>query len=244
MRWRDLSLLDLPGGDTLVVACDSAGGVGPKSGDVVKVAGYISGRFTARVALMEVLCAGARPILLVNTAAVEPNPTGEEILRGIVAEAALAGLGPELVTGSFEKNIPTVQTGLGVTVLGLAATEQRVAKAGDLVVAIGRPKVGEEVGLDDPEIADLPLVRQLLAEPDIHDLLPVGSRGIAAEAADLAASAGLEPEWLEPEEGWVYSKSAGPSTCLLAAVAPRLLPALALRLDRPWAVVAQLAAPN
>lgn len=241
MRRRDVTLLDLPGGGRLLVACDAAGGIGPKEQDAVSVPGFVVGRFTARVALMEVMAAGGRPVLLVNTACVEPEPAGSEILQGIREEAAQAGLGPDAITGSFEKNIPTRQTGLGVTALALAdVAGPGAAREGDLVIAIGRPKVGPEVSLTDPEIADLPLVRWLAAQPEVHDLLPVGSRGIAAEVAEMAATAGLDLEWLHSEQGWDLAKSAGPATCILAAVAPAALPALALTLQQPWSLVSRL----
>lgn len=108
------------------------------------------------------------------------------------------------------------------------------------MVAVGRPKVGPEVKLDDPEVADLPLVMGLARDQEIHDLLPVGSRGIAAEATDMAASAGLRAHLLPPEPDWDLTKSAGPATTCLVAIAPSILPALAVTLNRPWAVVAHL----
>ncbi|MFZ5814742.1 MAG: hypothetical protein ACOY93_05515 [Bacillota bacterium] len=240
MRWRDITVLDLPGGDRLLVACDAAGGIGPKEQDFVPVPGYVLGRLTARVVLMEAIAAGGRPVLLVNNTCVEPIPTGSEILAGILDEGIAAGLGPEQITGSFEKNIPTLQTGLGVTVLALAERAPRTAQPGDLIVAIGRPKVGAEVRLDDPETADLALVQRLAADPLVHDLLPVGSRGIAAEAAEMASSAQLGLEGVAPEEGWDLDKSAGPATCVLAAVPPSALPGLALTLTQPFAPVARL----
>lgn len=242
MKRRDVTVLTLPGWSRLLVACDAAGGIGPKELDAVRVPAYVLGRFTARVALMEVIAAGGRPIALVDTACVEPEPTGRELLRGVVDEAALVGLSAEAITGSFEKNVPTRQTALGVTALAVAERELPGAAPGDLVLAVGLPRVGPEVQLDDPAAADLPLVRGLAQAPEVHDLLPVGSRGIAAEVADLAGSAGLAAEILPPEEGWDLAKSAGPATCCLVAVAPGALPALALTLDRPWAVVAQLIA--
>lgn len=240
MKHRDLTMLDLPGGGRLLIACDAAGGIGPKPLDEIQVPGYVLGRFTARVALMEVMAAGGRPVQLVNTACVEPEPTGAEILAGIRQEAALAGIGDEGITGSFEKNICTRQTGLGVTAIGLYDGAPRTARPGDLLLAIGRPKVGPEVYLEDPEIADLPLVGWLAAQPLVHDILPVGSRGIAAEAADLAQTAGLQLDWLEPEEGWDLTKSAGPATTVLVATPPAALAALALTLVKPWAVLARL----
>lgn len=104
----------------MLIATDAAGGIGPKMMDTVQAPAYVLGRFTARVALMEVIAGGGRPIAVIDACCVEPVPTGQEILRGILDEAALAGLTPEAVTGSFEKNVVTVQTGLGVTALALA----------------------------------------------------------------------------------------------------------------------------
>lgn len=242
MKHRDLTLLDLPGGARLLVACDASGGIGPKPQDVVSFPAYGVGRFIARVPLMEAVAAGGRPVALVNNCCVEPDPTGMELLRGIRDEARLAGLDDGAITGSFEKNIPVVQTGLGVTVLALAERPLGKAAAGDLVVALGYPKVGPEVTLDDPEIVDLPEVISLARNPVVHDILPVGSRGIARELGDLAGSAGLEAELYPAEPGWDLSKSAGPSTCCLFAVPPHVLPALALTLSRPWAVVGRLTA--
>jgi hypothetical protein len=245
MKQRDLLLLDLPDGSRLVVACDVAGGIGPLAGDQVPAPGYVVGRLTARVALMELLAAGARPIGLANLPAVAPEGAGAEILRGVLAEARLAGLDEDAVTGSFEKNIPVRQTALGVTAFGLLPGDSSAtgrpagATAGDLIVAIGRPKVGAEVDLDDPELPDLPLTARLAADPLIHELLPVGSRGIRAELLDLAAGAGLHPRIL-PDADLDLAKTAGPSTVLLAALPPAALPGLALTLDRPWTLVAEL----
>ncbi len=242
-RVRDLLVLNLEGGRAVVIACDSAGGVGPKPDDAVAAPGYVVGRFTARVALMEILAGGASPVAVVNSLCVEPFPTGEEIARGVREEASLAGVDPEAaVTGSSEKNIPTLQTGLGVTVVALAdpaGLRPGRAAPGDLVIAAGRPKWGNEVRLDDPEIADLELVRLLGSRPGVHDLLPVGSRGIAREARVMGESAGLRYVPLLPP-GWDVAKSAGPSTCLLAAISPGHVDAAMAGVAQPWAVVGRL----
>lgn len=240
MRRRDVTLLDLPGGDRLVIACDAAGGIGPKTLDRIRASGYLLGRLTARVALMEVIAAGGRPIALVDNCCVEPEPTGMEILRGVLDEAALAGLAEDAVTGSFEKNIPVAQTGLGITAIGLLERTPPAARSGDVIVAVGRVKVGAEITPDDQETADLPLVMRLAADALIHDVLPVGSRGLAAEAAELAATARARLELAPAEEGWDYAKSAGPATSLLVAVAPANLPGLILSLDKPWTIVGRL----
>lgn len=189
-------------GSTLVViGCDSCGGIGPKDLDVVRVPAYIVGRFTSRVAVMEVLASGAKPVALVSTLCCEPDPTGVEVDRGIADELAEAGLdGDVTVTGSTEKNVAVAQTGLGVTVIGFAARESlRFGRSirGDEIVCVGVPKVGHEVRLDDPEIADIPALRRLLGLDSIHEVIPAGSRGVLHEAQELAVSGGLALELRE-----------------------------------------------
>ena len=242
MRQRDLLLLPLDPDQWLVIACDAAGGAGPKPADSVHCPAEAVGRLTARVALMELVAAGATPMALVCTACVEPSPTGVGLLAGVMAEAALVGLPPEAVTGSSEKNLPTSQTALGVTAVGRVARDRLRpgrARPGDLVVAIGRPKVGADVRADDPEIADLPLVQGLAAQAGVYDILPVGSRGIAVELADLAASAGLQP-LLQPAPGWDLAASAGPATCVLAAISAAAYPVLAAGWRQPHVKIARL----
>ena len=46
---RDLTVLDLGNGFSLVVAVDSDGGIGPREHDVVPVTDYVLGRFAMRV---------------------------------------------------------------------------------------------------------------------------------------------------------------------------------------------------
>jgi len=221
-RFRDLTLIYLGGeGPVLVVACDSAGGVGPKKGDTVRVPARVVGKFTARVALMEVLAAGAVPVCLVNNLCVEPEPTGKEILEGIREEAGLAGMAPDIsITGSMERNLPTVQTGVGITVLGLARPGGlRLGRSlpGHRVACVGVPLTGEEVVSATAQVMDLPALKALLGLPYVQEVLPVGSGGIAREAATLAAGAGCELV-LYPGISLDLARSAGPATCVLATL--------------------------
>ncbi len=102
--------------------------------------------------------------------------------------------------------------------VGYLAEPWLTAKRGDGLYLVGVPKVGAAVRLDDPEIADAALVRELL--PRVHALVPVGSRGAWHEADVLAREAGLEAEL----EGAAETGSAGPATALVAEAsdAPRL----------------------
>jgi len=249
---RDLSVLPLGAGVSLVFACDALGGIGPKLHDTCHTDGYTLGRFAARVPLAEVLACGATPLLVANMLAVERDPTGAAILAGVRDEAVAAGLDPDAITGSTEENVPTLATGVGIAVLGLvAAGQSRLGRGrvGDLVVCVGVPKSAPRdiVTLDDPDILDLPALLRLLASGTntdtniVGDVLPVGSRGLRAEADDLAASAGLR---FVPDLATVrdLAHSGGPVTCALATLAPAALPTLrALRLP-PLAVIGTLVA--
>lgn len=220
-RYGDVSVLELPSGPRLAVACDSLGAIGPKEHDRVRVPGYVVGRFACRVPLMELLALGAGPFLVVCALCVEPEPAGAEIIRGARDELVAAGLDPAAaLTGSTEKNVPTSQTGVGVTALGIVGDLRwGRGRPGDLVVAVGRPKVGAAVRLDDPELADIPALKAALACPACGDAVPVGSRGIGAEARDLARRSGCGfVAAAEPGVAIDLEASAGPATCFLVTV--------------------------
>lgn len=222
---RDVGVVELGGGLYLVLACDSLGGIGEKERDVVRVSPYVVGRFTGRVALMEVLATGAAPRAVSAAIAGEPAPTGEGILAGLRDELKATGLALPLVV-STEKNVPTCQTGLGVTAVGTALRADlrlNTTQPGDRLYCVGVPKVGAEVTLEDPLLADCALVQELLACPGVHDVIPVGSRGLKGEAEQLAGALGLTLHW-EEDLPVDITKSAGPATCLLVSASqiPRL----------------------
>ncbi len=233
---RDVLILPISAGKTLVIGCDSSGGIGPKQRDAVRVPAYVVGRFTSRVALMEVMTSGAIPAALVDTLCAEPDPVGIEVGRGIADELAEVGLtGLVEVTGSSEKNVPTEQTGVGITVIGVVRpSDLRYGRStpGDEVICIGIPKVGWEVRLDDPDITDLPLLKRLLALPGVHEVAPGGSRGIIHEARELAALGRFEVE-IGESPGVDLCKSAGPATCLVASVEPGVSNVIASTLAKP-----------
>lgn len=243
-RHRDTTVIDLDRNKALVVACDSAGAIGPKEADVIPVPGYVLGRFTARVALLEVLAVGGWPVCVVNTLCVEPRPTGEEINRGVADEIRFLGIEPgDILTGSAERNIPTTQSGVGITVIGLAEKSAlRIGRLGegDGIALLGRPKVGSEVTLDDPHIVDLKTICILLDDPDVREIVPVGSRGIFDEASSLAGLYGLQISWREVPPDIDLRKSAGPSTCLLIMGDPAALRAAADKTGKPFLILGGL----
>lgn len=218
---RDLTLVEIDDSKTMVIACDSCGSVGMKEGDMLKVPPYYTGRFTARVALMEVLCTGASVVTIADAVSCEQNPTGDEIIKGIRDEMRGLKLEDAVLTGSTEENFKTTSTGLGVTVIGIV--DSKLVKVNSVkeecaVVALGRPKVGAEIGLeDDREIVGYDTLFSLMKRQDVYEIVPAGSKGIAYEANTLAENNGFFYQPLEYTE-IDLKKTAGPATAAIAAV--------------------------
>jgi ribosomal protein S8 len=244
-RRGDVSILKMPTGHAIVAGSTSSGAVGPKEMDKVKVDGRVLGKFLARVALMDVTATGAFPLLLSVTLGVEKDPTGNEIIEGIKREARSIGLDPnQVVMENTEDNFQTVQTGAGLTVVGLANEDElRIGKTmpGDLIVAIGRPKVGDEVIPAEArgEIADLKNVAQLNQRKYVHDISAVGSFGIASEAKMMAYGVGRQLRLLDVS-GLDLNKTAGPATVVLATIDPDRLEDLSALIPKPINVVGEI----
>lgn len=222
-RVRDLAVLDLAG-SCLVVACDSVGGIGPKPHDTVAVPADTTAHFATRVPLLEVLCCGASPTLIVNTLCVEADPQGAEMIAAVVALAAEVGLDADRVTGTTEDNVVTVATGIGVTVLGAvdpAAFRPGTSRPGDVVVCLGMPRSAphDRIHPEHPDLVRIADLRALLDTEVVHDALPVGSKGLAWEVPQLAGTAGLAVRWRAAHDVPV-DRSGGPSTCVLVSCRP------------------------
>ncbi len=241
----DVSILKIPTGHAVVAGSTSSGAVGPKERDSVKVDGHVLGKFLARVALMDVIATGAFPLLLSVTLGVEKEPTGSDIIEGIKREARNIGLDPnQVLMENTEDNFQTVQTGAGLTVVGLANEDElRIGKTlpGDLVVAIGRPKVGDEVITAEVrgEIADLKNVAQLTGRKYVHDIAPVGGFGIASEARMMAYGVGRQLKLFDVD-GLDLNKTAGPATVVLATIDRERLEDLRALIPKPLNAVGEI----
>lgn len=208
-------VLILRDGDTcLVTAVDSCGGIGEKPMDSLSTPPEVVGLFTARTALLEVLAAGARPAFITVSACNEPG-TAERLLCGVLQAAEPIGTIPWAM--STEKNMVTAMTALGVTVTGSCKiSDLRIGKckAADWLCCAGLPLVGREILAPGAEVFDLAGMDALLACLWVGSIIPVGSRGIAAEAGVLAHESGLAIQ-LDHGCGVDFDKSAGPSSCVL-----------------------------
>ncbi len=241
-RIRDLLILD----GTIVIAADSVGGIGPKPSDTVSSDAVTVAHFALRVPLLEVICAGASPIAVVDTLCVELEPTGAPMIEEIRRLAAEAGVPPVAVTGSTEENVATVATGIGVTVIGRVEPGDLLSggsHSGDLVVCAGVPLSAphDEVWIGHPGQVSVASASAVVASGLVHDALPVGSRGVGWEVAQLAGSAGLEHEWLDVP-GVSLTASGGPASCVLFSCDPDSVEAVRGRIDAatPVHVIARL----
>ncbi len=214
---RDIEVVSINPEQYLVASCDSCGAIGLKSFDIVQVAWSITGRLTARVALLEILAVGATPKVMTVAISNEPYPTGEELLKGVKEELISAGLALPLAI-STEKNMVTQETALGISVVGIVMKHQLrlgTSQPGDDVFCLGLPKVGPEASNpEDPEIIQIKHLNKLLGISEIHDMIPVGSRGIRTEAEQLALNSHSRLLFY-PSCSLNMDKSAGPSTCLI-----------------------------
>jgi selenophosphate synthetase-related protein len=207
----------------LVVSCDSAGGIGSKPFDRVRADARLIGKMTARVALMELLAIGANPIAITGTFSVEPEPTANLVLDGVREELRNARLRGVKILCSSEKNVKVNQTGIGVTAIGLLLSSSGVkigrCREGDEVLAVGEPFVGQEVVAAEKRrmVADSLDVIRLRRNPLVHELIPVGSKGILHEARVVARDSKLSFEPVDSRD-FDLRKSAGPATVLLSAV--------------------------
>jgi hypothetical protein len=244
-RRGDVTIMKIPTGHAIVTGSTSSGAVGPKQMDKVKVDGKVLGKFLARVALMDVTATGAFPILLSVTLGVEKEPTGNQILEGIRKETHVLGLDSnQVLMENTEDNFETVQTGAGLTVVGFANEDElRLGKTvpGDIVVAVGKPKVGDEVIAAEVhgEIADLKNVVSLSQRKYVHDIVAVGSLGIASEARMMAFAVGKQLK-INENVGVDLEKSAGPATVVLATINGEKLEDLKALIPKPVNVVGEI----
>ena len=215
-RFRDVVITEINEDQRLIISCDSCGGIGEKDYDQLKVSPYFTGRYTARVTMMEVICVGGRLIAISNGVSNEMHPTGQKILDGIEDELSFANINDTIVTGSSEENMKTLCTGVGMTTIGIADTNSLLTEKpllGDLGLVIGQPKVGTEVVLGaDKDIISYSDIFKLINSGLVRQIVPIGSKGILYEACVIGDF--ILNETVKTD----VVKSAGPSTCVLAVI--------------------------
>lgn len=236
-NFRDVVLISIDDEKTLVISCDSCGGIGEKEFDVLKVPAYITGRYTVRVGLCEVLSVGADVIAVSNAVSNEMEPTAREVIRGIQDELKIAQLNDVVLTGSTEENMKTVSTGVGITVIAIGQSNKMLTsppQKGDIAVLIGLPKLGSEVvTCSDKEIICYEDIYNIRKQKGIRQIIPVGSKGILYEAENAG-----KIKLYDDLDVDVY-RSGGPSTCALAVMDKSLLPSIKDILITPYCPIGE-----
>ena len=242
---RDLTKINLTNEYALIIAVDSDGGIGPLKGDTFKCDPYQLGRFAMRVPLLELLSCGARPIAAFDMLTIPMDQVGKEIVRGVRDELLQANLGDDFpLSGSTEDNVPTNTTGIGTTVIGLVHKDDfNVGKSqkDDLIVCIGIPKSAPEdtVLLDDGDIINQKDIYTILKVSGVSEVLPIGSKGAANEANQLAQTVGLKFELFD-KQSINIDKSGGPSTCVIVSCNPDSVTQLMNNLKIPINIIGKL----
>ena len=179
---RDVTLIPLVGDVKLVIACDSNASIGEKKNDYYKNAYEEVAVSAMKVPLMEVLATGAVPVVVVDNLCMEMEGAGKRIISIMRRQLEEAGLSNVQLTGSTEDNMPTTQSGFGVTAIGLLQMQDcRIAstRRGDRVVCVGVPRSGvknERYSEYDRDTAKISTVCRLAGLPYVHEILPVGSK--------------------------------------------------------------------
>jgi hypothetical protein len=239
--FRDVSLLQINEKEVLVIACDSAGGIGEKKYDQIKVSNKILGKYTVKVPLMEVMSIGAEVISVIDNLAVEYKPTGKKIIAGIKENLKLIN-SAELLNGSTEENIKTVQTALGVTVIGKTTLKKlkkyTFSKKNNIVAAAGLPLVGENLMKYKSKAVNFKKFLKLKELDYINQFLPVGSKGILYEAKILAKENNYNFEIISNKVD--LEKSAGPASVILLSLKEEKFSKLKNEIDLPFNKIGKL----
>jgi hypothetical protein len=216
---RDVAIVHLNENESLVIAADNSGGIGMRDNDHVKVPYDILSYYSFRVAGMECMAAGAKPV----SVAIQ-NFCGDDawplLKTGVEKGLYELGIDGISITGSTESNFSLLQSALGIVVVGRKERDNSLEELpGEVNVAvIGFPLVGEEVIQYPERIVPLSLFKWFCEQEEVEAVLPVGSKGIMYELQQLFH--GREIEEKQVSCSLDLLKSSGPATCFLVAYQP------------------------
>ncbi|MFJ7886731.1 hypothetical protein ACIQYL_01425 [Lysinibacillus xylanilyticus] len=196
----------------LIATTDNAAAIGEKPQDVVSASDKLTAYFTARVTFLEQLAANSLPshILLANFSG---DAAWSSYVAGIQQVFDEAGLSCPLIDGSTESNMPTLQSGLSITMLG-EQQKRTVAEHEQLSwYTYGLPLVGNEVLAQPEDVAKLQPIFEAWKEGIVQQVWPVGSKGLQAEFTRLFGEQQVKSA-LDVE------KTAGPCAVVLLGIQP------------------------
>lgn len=198
--------------DGFVITSDNSAAIGEKPDDAVYAPDSVTAKFAARVALLEQWAAGSEPhaLLLHNFSGADQ---WDAYMAGIAELFAEAQTPLPPVSGSTETNMPTLQSGIAVTMIGKQHRKPAPAESLQWFV-YGVPLFGEDVLAKIDQIADLAAIKKAIESGLIERIWPVGSKGIAHEVELLMGNSQKFSAALNVDS------SAGPATCVLIGVLP------------------------
>ena len=222
---RDVSIISLNEKEALVIAADNSGGIGLKEQDQVKTAYEVVSYYGFRVAVMECMAAGGKPISIVLHNFCDDH-AWDLLLAGIEKGLEELGLkGAVSVTGSTESNFTMLQSALGMIVLGKRESTyvDEVSFENRKVAVIGSPLVGNEVLEQEKDVIPLSLFQELCQLEDVV-IVPVGSKGVLYELKNMLDDPSIVGGSLICDVD--VNKTAGPATCVLIAFKSDLEPVI------------------
>jgi len=212
---RDIITIPFNGEESLILSCDNSGAIGMKAQDTVHVPYETVAYYSLRVAVMECIAAGGKPISVVlhNFCGNEP---WEELLRGIKKGLEELGLKDIPITGSTESNFSLLQSAVGLIVFGRkpnGKTTEFLFSDKLKFAVIGSPLVGNEVLEQSDDIVPLSIFQEINKVNDVM-IWPVGSKGILSELNQMFAIEMFTQDNVITNLDIL--KSSGPSTCFIA----------------------------
>lgn len=196
--------------DELVITSDNSGAIGQKDLDVVQVPDDVTSYYSARVTLLEQLAAGALPhtIIMLNFSSVEAWP---RYIVGIERLFSELSLPLPTIQGSTESNIPTLQSAIGLTMIGRRVFKKTAYDFVDLQwYSYGIPLVGQQLLEHVDASASIKTIIAALQDDIIEQIIPVGSKGIKYEIKQL-----LDVNLEQGDLPFNIDASAGPSTVVI-----------------------------
>lgn len=214
---RDAVIIDLDKDNELVITTDGCTGIGNLKEDFFPLEIKEVAWTACKVALMELISLGAKPIgyAFNHIAALEDYELTKMGIKECLKDFGFVDI-PNI--SSSEKNFKVHQTTITIALTGIRPKKDRTVPVDALYVLLGKPLVGKEV-LEFPN--DLVLPREfieLIAAEGVYEVVPIGSHGVEWELEQLGVDA-LEP-------GLDMKKSAGPASCVIAAINPDFFPGL------------------
>lgn len=212
---RNVLTIPFHGTDTLIIASDNSGAIGMKEDDLVQVPYETVAYYSFRVAVMECISAGGKPIsIILNNFC--GNEAWEKLINGIQKGLSELDLKDIAITGSTESNFSMLQSAIGIFVLGkkqLRKTEKIIYNEHSKIAIVGNPLVGNEVIQQEDQIASLALFQKISRLEGVW-VWPVGSKGILFELNQMFTN----KEWLKDNviTDVDVLKSSGPATCFIA----------------------------